>query len=93
MSIHSDTLTVQIDSSNQIEHGLALGGVVIRSGDQTAYSERAELHVEEGRLVLSEKPRVETPKGIFIGDVLSIWLDDDRIACEGQCRVEVMEGQ
>ena len=93
VSIHSDTLTVQIDSSNQIEHGLALGSVVIKSGERTAYSKRAELDVGKGRLVLSENPRVETPMGLFIGDILSIWLDDDRIECEGQCRVEVMEDQ
>ena len=93
VSIQSDTLTVQIDTYNQIEHGLALGGVVIKSGERTAYSERAELDVEKGRLILSENPRVESPKGLFLGDILSIWLDDDRIQCEGQCRVEVTEDQ
>ncbi|MGC6508705.1 MAG: LptA/OstA family protein [Myxococcota bacterium] len=91
VTIHSEALTVRLDDANQIKEALAEGRVVITAGDRKAYSERAQLDVVEGTLHLSESPRVETPKGLFLGDTLLIWLDDDRVKCDGQCRVEVTE--
>ena len=93
VTIQSEHLAVTLDQSNQIQTAVATGNVEILSGERKAQAQRAELDVLEGRLILSEAPSVQTPKGVFLGERLLIWLDDDRVKCEGKCRVELREEQ
>lgn len=87
----STQLEVTLGEDQQIATAVATKSVRIISGERTATSERAELDVARGHLILTEAPQVESPKGTFVGDRLILWLDDDKVQCEGNCQLLISE--
>lgn len=80
-----DTLTVTFAAGGKrdaVELATAEGNVTISRDQRTATGERAELHGETGEVVLTGHPTLVEGSNRLTGDVVRLFLDDERISCE-----------
>ncbi|HUJ11998.1 MAG TPA: LptA/OstA family protein [Verrucomicrobiae bacterium] len=91
MTVRADKMTVFFGSTNivsdtgtnttrSIQKIIADGGVVINTPDnKTAHSDHAEYTADEGKVVLTGKPRVESPDGVVIGQKITFWRGSEKM--------------
>jgi lipopolysaccharide transport protein LptA len=80
-----DTLTVTFAAggkSDAVDLAVAEGNVTISRDQRTATGERAELYGETGEVVLTGNPTLVEGSNRLNGDVVRLYLDDERISCE-----------
>jgi lipopolysaccharide transport protein LptA len=80
-----DTLTVTFAAGGKndaVDLAIAEGNVTISRDERTATGERAELHGETGEVVLTGNPTLVEGTNRLNGDVVRLYLDDERISCE-----------
>ena len=80
-----DTLTVTFAAggkSDAVDLAVAEGNVTISRDQRTATGQRAELHGETGEVVLTGNPTLVEGSNRLTGDVVRLFLDDERISCE-----------
>jgi lipopolysaccharide transport protein LptA len=86
-----DHLEVSYQRADRLEHATATGHVHIQRGDLEASSESAILDVDSGRVELGGQPRIHQGAQRLAGDRILLWLDDERLECEG-CNL-VVQGE
>jgi lipopolysaccharide transport protein LptA len=91
MTVRADKMTVFFGGTNVVTSGstnttravqkiIAEGGVVITSPDnKTSQSDHAEYTAEDGKVVLTGKPRVETPDGVVTGQKITFWRGSQKM--------------
>jgi lipopolysaccharide export system protein LptA len=80
-----DTLTVTFasrDRTDAVELAIAEGNVAISRDERTATGKRAELHGATGEVVLTGNPTLVEGSNRLTGEVVRLFLDDERISCE-----------
>ena len=86
-----DTLTVSFSGggkSDAVDHATAEGNVTISRDQRTATGDRAELDGATGEVVLTGNPMLVEGSNRLSGEVVRLFLDDERISCE-QCRLVI----
>ena len=81
-------LDVTMGDGDHIEHAAATGGVRVTQADREATGQEAELTTLRGELVITGEPVVREGGTSFSGERVTLWLDDERMECEG-CEVVV----
>ncbi len=91
MTVRADKMTVFFGGTNivtstgtnttrSIQKIFAEGAVVINTPDnKTAHGDQAEYTADEGKVVLTGKPRVETPDGIVTGQKITFWRGSQKM--------------
>jgi lipopolysaccharide transport protein LptA len=80
-----DKLTVLFASGGQtdaVDNALAEGNVTISRDKRTATGERAELSGATGEVVLTGNPTLVEGSSRLTGEVVRLYLDDERLSCE-----------
>ncbi len=80
-----DRLTVTFaggGKTDAVELATAEGNVAITRDERTATGERAELHGQTGEVVLTGHPTLVEGSNRLSGEVVRLFLDDERISCE-----------
>lgn len=77
-----DTLTVALGDGEQIRSATADGSVVVTQDGRRASAEHAELDGATGKIVLTGSPRLAQGGRTLAGEVITIWLDDERVDCD-----------
>jgi lipopolysaccharide transport protein LptA len=80
-----DTLTVSFAGGGRtdaVEHATAEGNVTISRDQRTATGERAELDGATGEVVLTGNPMLVEGSSRLTGEVVRLFLDDERLSCE-----------
>lgn len=91
MTVRADKMTVFFGGTNivtsagtnttrAVQKIFAEGAVVINTPDnKTAHSDQAEYTADEGKVVLTGKPRVETPDGVVTGQKITFWRGSQKM--------------
>jgi lipopolysaccharide transport protein LptA len=88
MKLTCARLDVWMGEGDDVEHAAATGGVRVTQGDRDATGREAKLTTERGELVITGEPMVREGGTSFSGERVTLWLDDERMECEG-CEVVV----
>jgi len=79
-----------VDTLSTVE---ATGGVSVTRDGRTATAERAVIVGETGQITLTGAPRLAEGVNTLQGEVITLFLDDERAVCEGKagspCRLSV----
>jgi lipopolysaccharide transport protein LptA len=75
-----------------IQKVIATGSVVITQGKRRATCGRAEYTGDDGRVVLTENPKVETADGTVTGEKITFWRDQDKMDVESGSRLILFPG-
>jgi lipopolysaccharide export system protein LptA len=68
---------------------VAEGGVVITQGDRKATSERAEYTGDDGRVVLTGNPQVQSADGTVTGEKITFWRGENKMDVESGTRLVI----
>jgi lipopolysaccharide transport protein LptA len=91
MTVRADKMTVFFGGTNivtstgtnttrSVQKIVAEGAVVINTPDnKTAHSDEAVYTADEGKVVLTGKPRVETPDGAVTGQKITFWRGSQKM--------------
>ncbi len=80
-----DTLTVLFAGGGQtdaVDNAVAEGNVTISRDRRTATGDRAELSGATGEVVLTGNPTLVEGSNRLTGEVVRLFLDDERLSCE-----------
>ena len=66
---------------------IATGSVVITQEKKRATCGRAEYTADDGRVVLTENPKVEQPDGTVTGEKITFWRGQDKMDVESSTRL------
>ena len=90
MTINADVMVASYDSGGRdITQIVAEGKVKIVQGDRIATSGRAVFYNEEQKLVLTKDPKVWQGKNVVGGEVITVFMAEDRMVVEGGDRHRV----
>ncbi len=87
MQMRADRLTVFFDANNQAEKIEALGRVVMRQEDTTAWARKATYDVAAGTIFLEGSPRIRRGRDVLEGDTITFWRADNKMVCEPRARL------
>jgi lipopolysaccharide transport protein LptA len=87
VTLTTDRLEV-VTEGDRVKTATASGAVRVVKGDRVATSQTAALFMEDGRVVLEGDPRMEEGPHTMTGDVITLFLDDERVECTS-CRLVV----
>ena len=93
IKLESERLTALLDDESQVVQIEAVGSVFISQGEVRAWAGRAVYNVADGKVVLSEKPRVKRGKDLLEGERITLWRDNGRIVCEPEARLVIHPGK
>ena len=82
VTLRASTLTVTF-ADGKVERAVAEPGVVVTQGARRAEAAHAELTAATGEIVLTGKPVLSEAGNRMAGDRITLWLDDERVRCEG----------
>lgn len=88
VTLRTERLTVRFASREKLERAVAEGKVVVTQGERVATAGKAELVAATGEIVLTGAPIITEGPNRMAGDRITLWLDDERVRCEG-CRLLV----
>jgi lipopolysaccharide transport protein LptA len=81
-TLRCERLMVLLGDGEQIRAATAEGAVSVVQADRRATAEHAELDGASGKIVLTGSPRLSQEGRTLSGEVITIWLDDERVDCE-----------
>jgi lipopolysaccharide export system protein LptA len=83
VTLYSDRLVVYYEeASNELTQIVAEGAVRIVQADKRATGEKAVFDNAERRIVLTGNPVIRQGKNVVIGDMITIFVDQDRVSVE-----------
>lgn len=89
MNMTADYMKVWFDDENQVKIIEAKGHVYIRQNDTEAWSGRAEYMVQDGKIVLREKPKMTRGKDLLTGDVITFFRDENKMIVTPRARLVI----
>ena len=75
-------------ADDRVQTALASGGVTVEHAARRATASRAQLTVSDGRIVLTGSPEVRDGPNRLEGEPITLFLDDERIECDG-CKLVI----
>jgi lipopolysaccharide export system protein LptA len=69
-------------TTRSVKRIMAEGGVVITQENKKSHSDRAEYTADDGKVVLTGNPQVESPDGIVRGTRVTFWRGQERMDVE-----------
>jgi lipopolysaccharide transport protein LptA len=83
VTLYSDRLVVYYEeASNELTQIVAEGAVRIVQADKRATGEKAVFDNAERRIVLTGNPVIRQGKNVVIGDMITIFVDQDRVSVD-----------
>jgi lipopolysaccharide export system protein LptA len=89
ITLRADKMTVffggtgtATNAPRSLSRVIADGGVVITQEERKATSDHAEYSAQDGKVVLTGKPRVEQPGGSVSGERITFWRGESRMDVE-----------
>lgn len=82
-TLNCDQMTVWFGQGEQIHRAHAEGNVVFQQADRQAQAAEATLDGLNGQLQLSGNPEITRQHQRMSGTIITLWLDDERVDCEG----------
>ena len=79
----SELLTVTYDENKNVSRIVAEKIVKISQSDRVATCDKATFYPDEKRVVMEGSPRVWKDGDLVTGDVITLFLDSDRMDVEG----------
>ncbi len=92
MKMTSDSMKVLFDEDNQVKHINAVGNVVITQEDKIAWAGKAVYDVVEGKITLTEKPRIKQGEDMLQGGTITFWRDENRMECYPRAKLIIHPG-
>ncbi len=84
----TNAIATSTNATPSVQKIIATGSVVIITPDKhRATSARAEYTASDGRVVLTENPKVETPDGTVTGEKITFWKGQGRMDVESNTRL------
>lgn len=93
VKITSNRLTVLFAADNKVASIEAQGNVVIRQGERKATGDKAVYEVNEGKVVMSGSPVVQSGRDQLSADTITFWRGSNRILCEPNARLVIRSEQ
>ncbi len=92
ITVRADKMIVQFsgnstNSTRSLQKIVADGGVVITVGERKSTSDHAEYTAEDGKVVLTGNPRVQSPDGTVSGDRITFWHGQEKMDVESGTRL------
>ena len=81
--IMSELLTVTYDENKNVRRIVAEKSVKISQADRVATCDKATFYPDEKRVVMEGSPRVWKDGDLVTGDVITLFLDSDKMDVEG----------
>ena len=82
LSIEADRMTVFFTEDNKVLSIEAEGNVVIAQDDKEGFAQKAVYFVKEGKVVLSDSPKIVSGSDEMSGETITLWRFKGRILCE-----------
>ena len=82
LSISADKMTVFFAAENKVSSIEAEGDVVIAQDDKKGFAHKAVYFVKEGKIVLSDGPKVVRGGDEMSGETITLWRFEGRVLCE-----------
>jgi lipopolysaccharide transport protein LptA len=77
------TANASTNSTRSVERIIAEGAVVITTPEnKKSNSERADYTADDGKVVLTGKPQVQSPDGVATGKTITFWRGQDKMDVE-----------
>lgn len=89
MNLLADKLAIWFDDQDEINLIKAEGNVQITQQDKTANAGEAVYEVTTGKIVLTDKPRLQRGRHYLEGDTISYWRDKDLLVVEPKPRLVI----
>lgn len=89
VEIKADFMKVWFNSDNRVKIIQAEGHVYIRQDETEAWAGRAEYLMEEGKMVLRDKPQMSRGQDILTGDVITFYRDENKMIVEPRARLVI----
>lgn len=89
VKITAEKMTVFFSGDNKVLAIEAEGSVVIRQDEKIATGEKARYDVDEGKFVLTGRPKIQNGRDLLSADVITFWRNTNRIQCEPHARLEI----
>jgi len=86
--LRCDALKVKHEEKGAIQEAVASGNVRIESQQWKATGSKAVLDQTSGSLVLTGTPRLQEGSNALVGELIRVFLDDERVECE-QCKLSI----
>ena len=77
------------NSIRTLQKIVAEGGVMINQGDKKSSSEHAVYTAEDGKVVLTGKPKLQSPEGTLTGKTITFWRDQQKVDIESDTRLVI----
>lgn len=77
------------DTKRSIQKILADGGVIITTGDRKSSSDHAEYTSDDGKVVLTGTPQVQSPDGTVTGEKITFWRGQQKMDVESGTRLVI----
>lgn len=87
MQLTADEMTVHLTAGDQIEKIEAEGSVVIKMEGMHSKSGKAVYTLENGKLVLTGRPRVSREGSVLQAEKITYWRIENRLEAEPRARV------
>jgi len=82
-TIMSDYLVVTYGSDDKLDHVVATGDVRINKKDTVGTCQKATYYPEEKKVVMEGAPRIWKKGDMIMGDLITIFMDNDKTLVEG----------
>lgn len=93
ISVRADQMVVVFGTTTNgvrtLQKITAEGGVMINQGDRKSSSERAVYTAADGKVVLTGKPKLQSPEGTLTGKTITFWRDQQKVDIESDTRLVI----
>ena len=93
MTLTADYMKVWFDDENEVKIIEAKGHVYIKQMETEAWSGRAEYLVQEGKIILREKPKMTRGKDLLTGDTITFYRNENKMVVFTRARLVVFPRQ
>lgn len=82
-TIMSDLLVVKYSDDNKLDHIVASGDVRINTKGTVGTSNKATYYPDEKKILMEGDPKIWKEGDMIMGDLISVFTDNDRVLVEG----------
>lgn len=87
-TLKADRMLVFFENTNSVKRVDAVGNVDLKSGDMTAVCGKATYTRDNGQVRIQADPIVTKGENRITGEVMSIWLKEERVVVENAVSLE-----
>ena len=93
LNIQADKMNVLFTKDNKVLSIEAEGNVIIANNDRKGFANKAVYYVEEGKVVLSDGPKIIRGSDEMSGETITFWRFEGRILCEPNAVLKIYSAE